>query len=358
VALSLREKVMSSRTNSSNSRSSRAASALAGLAGRARAAARRDAGSVQITSTTPASGFDPHICLTAQESRPSLVYWRGNATKVKVLHREDMRADILQGSPHHGPVSVNAGMLQSTPPGPPTKCSRLVPKLLHFIWMGSSLQEKHALNIAGFVNLNPKWRIWIWVDTPIIGKSWEMLSKLLSPGGEDFEGITVKQLQDYQLQFRNFDIINRSQNLAGKSDYTRLELLFLFGGVYLDTDSIAVHGFDDYGTLFRWPFMAYDTTDSKTITNSLIGVEQGSHFMDFALNATREQCVRFGSCGVMFGAGPSFVTGAFAKYNQSDISLLDYKFVMRGTDQGIGTPAMKQLFEFSWQKWYEKGVEH
>merc|ERR1712054_484277 len=112
---------------------------------------------------------------------------------------------------------------------------------------------------------------------------------------------------DHQHLFRNFDIINRSVNLAGKSDYMRLEILWLHGGVYLDTDSVAVHGSDEYGSLFRWPFLAYDHDDGKTITNSLIGVEKRSGFIDFALNATRENCNIFNVCGVMFGAGPSFI---------------------------------------------------
>lgn len=58
----------------------------------------------------------------------------------------------------------------------------------------------------------------------------------------------------------NGDLISKDRNLAGKSDYTRMEILYLEGGIYQDTDAHPIQPFDNFGDIFRWPFGSYDTS--------------------------------------------------------------------------------------------------
>lgn len=57
--------------------------------------------------------------------------------------------------------------------------------------------------------------------------------------------------------FVNHDVISAESNLAGKSDYLRMEVVYRYGGVYVDTDTIAVNPLDAYGDVFRWPVVSW-----------------------------------------------------------------------------------------------------
>lgn len=58
----------------------------------------------------------------------------------------------------------------------------------------------------------------------------------------------------------NGDLISHDRNLAGKSDYLRMEILYLEGGIYQDTDAHPIQPFDNFGDIFRWPFASYQTS--------------------------------------------------------------------------------------------------
>lgn len=44
---------------------------------------------------------------------------------------------------------------------------------------------------------------------------------------------------------------------AGMSDVARLETLYKYGGIYMDTDFVPDRPFADYGDTFRWPFVTH-----------------------------------------------------------------------------------------------------
>lgn len=131
----------------------------------------------------------------------------------------------------------------------------------------------------------------------------------------------------------------------------RLEVVFLHGGIYLDCDSTAVDGFDEYGTLFHWPFVTHDLGNYMNICNCLFGFEKNSGFLDFALDATRQNCLKYDQCGVMSGAGPGFLTAALKRYNRSDILLIENKYMLHiwpGGPPERWWNVMYQSFEHKW----------
>jgi len=127
----------------------------------------------------------------------------------------------------------------------------------------------------------------------------------------------------------NDDLIKGEYNPAGKSDYLRLEVVYLYGGIYLDTDTICHNSFDDYNDLFRWPFVSYTLGGYNNLCNGIFSFGRGSPFLKFAMVATRENCVIYNNCGTLTGAGPSFLTGAVLSYEDPRLVVLDQKYFVR-----------------------------
>jgi hypothetical protein len=111
------------------------------------------------------------------------------------------------------------------------KCVRnLTPRKFHWIWVGSELPKKYVSNIEQMAVMNPGWEVFLWL---------EYESKVLFDRLEknrvqyNFKNVT-RYIQEGL--FINGDIITREANMAGKSDYLRLEVVYLEGGIYHDTD--------------------------------------------------------------------------------------------------------------------------
>eukprot|EP00930_Biecheleria_cincta_P069902 TRINITY_DN57578_c0_g1_i1.p1 TRINITY_DN57578_c0_g1~~TRINITY_DN57578_c0_g1_i1.p1 ORF type:complete len:213 (-),score=33.15 TRINITY_DN57578_c0_g1_i1:289-888(-) len=184
---------------------------------------------------------------------------------------------------------------------------------------------------------NPQWTVFLWVETAVPQDLQELMNKTLSmrPAGL----VKIMLVSSEKHRFRNADLIDRERNLAGKSDYMRMEVLYLYGGIYADTDAHAVHGFDEYDGVFLWPFVAYDR-GYRNLGNCVFSADEGSSFMDFALTATRENCLKYGHCGVMSGAGPGFLTGAYLRYNDPEIMLLDQYYLVQHHAESINYHTM------------------
>jgi inositol phosphorylceramide mannosyltransferase catalytic subunit len=90
-----------------------------------------------------------------------------------------------------------------------------IPKILHFIWLGSPLPKIDQEMISSWKKLHPTWKVYVWTDK----------------------------------EAKNFPFINReafdaAKNLSEKSDIWRYELLYRFGGIYSDTDVECLKPFD------------------------------------------------------------------------------------------------------------------
>jgi inositol phosphorylceramide mannosyltransferase catalytic subunit len=83
----------------------------------------------------------------------------------------------------------------------------LIPKKLHFIWLGSPLPEKYKPLIQSWIDFNPGWECKIWNDA---------------------------DAQAYD--FENKDMFNQEANYGAKSDILRYAILEKEGGVYIDVD--------------------------------------------------------------------------------------------------------------------------
>ena len=82
-----------------------------------------------------------------------------------------------------------------------------IPKIIHQIWLGSPFPEKYRAFQASWQQHHPDWEYRLWTD---------------------------KELAEFPLVHR--DLFEASHNYGEKSDIARYEILYRFGGVYVDTD--------------------------------------------------------------------------------------------------------------------------
>lgn len=201
------------------------------------------------------------------------------------------------------------------------------PKLIHFIWFGPSIPAKYVSNIQSFLDLNPGWRVVLWVDHP------EGVAKELQT-----PQVKVLRWDDHASEFPAglVDAVNGQSNLAGKADFLRLAVVYARGGIYTDTDSVALKPFDSYDSVFQRPFVTYDDVPNRYLNscNGFFGFDKHSAFLRYTIDLALESCRRI-DCQPPGGAGPNLLTEAMVNYHDDRIMMLDGTFFV-GKGGGYG----------------------
>eukprot|EP00039_Didymoeca_costata_P029818 m.26550 g.26550 ORF g.26550 m.26550 type:complete len:312 (-) comp7807_c0_seq1:1005-1940(-) len=259
-------------------------------------------------------------------------------TKVEVFDYEGALPS-LQGAHHNGGMLQNGKYKQK-------QCEPEVPRMIHYIWLGTPLRTNHAEWMVKCAEINNGWRINFWHDHPVGDKEKKILED--KKGIERFH-VQLRNVTAELHLFVNGDLIEKEGNFAGKSDYLRMEVLYRFGGIYIDTDALIQQPFDAYGDLFRYPFVSPGFAPYWNLCNGIFGFAHGSPFLKFALDATRENCLKYHVCGVMAGAGPGFLTGAITAYQPKDVLFIHQKhLVIKQESGGKITNIIYQLQEANW----------
>jgi len=214
-------------------------------------------------------------------------------------------------------LRIEGGNIQEVKEGIEMEKERLycVPKKLHFIWLGKLIPEKYQQNILSFRKYNPEYEINLWTETIS-----DELRKNLS-------SITVRDVISEMSDYMTKALIDSEPNVGGKSDILRYEIVYRNGGVYLDTDSISVQPFKDVLTR---SFVANIGDPWKNIQNSVFGFPKGSKFLEYVFRALVWNIEEGGEdLGVPWKTGPAFFSGAFVNYNDSNINMIDQKYLVQ-----------------------------
>jgi len=91
----------------------------------------------------------------------------------------------------------------------------IIPKRIHLIWLGSRLPERCQKVVDSWKKFHPKWDIKVWTD-------------------EDVPHFGME----------NKAAFDKSINWGEKSDIWRYEILYRYGGIYIDTDFECLKPFD------------------------------------------------------------------------------------------------------------------
>ncbi|HLB52343.1 MAG TPA: glycosyltransferase [Chlamydiales bacterium] len=120
-----------------------------------------------------------------------------------------------------------------------------IPKLIHFIWMGSPPPDSVYISMDSWKKHHPDWEIKLWTDTEIELFNWTSdRSKLVFQSGK---------------------------NWAEKSDILRFEILYQYGGIYSDTDVVCVNSFENLICKEISFFAGFESNKIKRFGRPLIG---------------------------------------------------------------------------------------
>ena len=156
-----------------------------------------------------------------------------------------------------------------------------IPKIIHFIWLGSPLPERCKKLIATWKEFHPTWTIRLWTHADVPG-----------------------------FQMRNKRAFEKAKNYGEKADIWRYEILFRHGGLYSDTDFECLRPFDDLhqscnlfaGVAYGRPAILY---------NGLIGSIPNHPILLRCIEGIRPSSGDHDSERIMQETGPLFFSRAF-----------------------------------------------
>ena len=107
-----------------------------------------------------------------------------------------------------------------------------IPKLIHQLWIGPKPAPTKFMNTWSSKHPDFQYLFWTEADLGKLLQSRKITA--ISPSGEVFE-----------QTLECIDKIASIEEINGKADIIRWEILYQFGGVFLDADSICIEAFDD-----------------------------------------------------------------------------------------------------------------
>ena len=164
--------------------------------------------------------------------------------------------------------------------------------VLHQVWVGSPLPPLFERYAEGWRERHPGWSYILWTDCP--------------------DGFDVEPL------FRKAGDYVPSRNIGQfRADVLRYELLYRFGGAYVDTDMEPQHPIDICTGLACWA--AWEKTN-VWVNNAVMGAEAGAPFLRRVLDALPESVRRNKGKRPNISTGPQFLTRLYRE-NPSELWL-------------------------------------
>lgn len=170
----------------------------------------------------------------------------------------------------------------------------LTPHIIHHIWLGSKLPDVCAKFRKTWIDQHPTWMHILWTDNI---SNYDDSALILSPQSfNEIHDIIQNPKVSHKiiininhLQFSTLRQFQASKNYGEKSDILRYEILFMFGGLYVDTDFKCIHRFDDVHQACSF-FAGLDFSDKRfTVFNGLIGATPQHSILKSCVHKIRAQ---------------------------------------------------------------------
>jgi len=185
------------------------------------------------------------------------------------------------------------------------------------MWIYSIIPAKYVKNVKKCAELNKdKYKIYLWVDHDC----------------PNIEGVEIKRINSFE--YINKDIYERERAI-GKGpivDMLRYEIIYKYGGIYSDIDSIFTKSFDFN---FDKSFVSYIIPIFGNITNAIFGFPKESNYMKFVIECLRENTDRNPELrDVPRRTGPTFFTTCYIQYNDDNIVAIPQEYLIFYNDKG------------------------
>ena len=184
-----------------------------------------------------------------------------------------------------------------------------VPRRIHLVWMGCQLPTRLWQTVLTIATENPDYEVNLWSEYGVPGKA---------------SAVIVRNISSYR--WHNSVMLNRfsALNNAGVvSDLLRLEVVYRFGGIYLDIDVEVTTSLALYPRFLSSAFLYAAIPGDGDVGNNIFGFGRHSSFLHFVIRLANENYLRFFklSRGTTVQAGGPLLATAFLLYNSSCIQL-------------------------------------
>ncbi len=164
-----------------------------------------------------------------------------------------------------------------------------IPKIIHQIWLGSPLPKRFKKYQKSWLIHHPGWRYKLWTDADIKNFTWSN-----------------------QKSKKLFD---DAQNYGEKSDILRYELLYRYGGLYIDVDFECLKPFDNLHCCYDF-YTGISNTASLELNNALIGSAAGHPIMKRCIEDLEDTGSKTDLMAIIERTGPLYFTRCFLNYAQ------------------------------------------
>jgi mannosyltransferase OCH1-like enzyme len=124
-----------------------------------------------------------------------------------------------------------------------------IPKVIHIMWLGGKLPQEYVKYVQSWQQYHPQWTILFWTDSKLnydqgtqVVHSFSDLEQLLQ---KTYGGQRIV-IDASTLQFDNRVFYDQARNYGEKSDILKWEIVYRFGGTYVDTDFECLQPLDIY----------------------------------------------------------------------------------------------------------------
>jgi mannosyltransferase OCH1-like enzyme len=177
--------------------------------------------------------------------------------------------------------------------------------IIHQIWLGSPLPEKYKMWQETWQLHHPHWQYKLWTD---------------------------KDLEEFPLF--NRDLYEAEMNYGARSDIARYEILYHYGGLYVDIDGECVAPFDMLNNRYRF-YIGIQPLDTATVQLGIgiIGAQKYHPLLKYVIEHLRDNTH---IQQIVAKTGPLYFTQVFcglARYCDRCIALPASYFYPRGYSQ-------------------------
>jgi mannosyltransferase OCH1-like enzyme len=165
------------------------------------------------------------------------------------------------------------------------KAESRIPKIIHHIWLGSPLPEKYKKFQESWKSNHPEWEYRLWTDAEV-------------------QALGLEKKAEYDA----------ACNYGEKSDIARYEILYRFGGLYIDTDFECLQPFDVFHHCFDF-YTSFVGDYSVTLQNGLIGSVPGHPILRACIDRVhRGPFDKDSFADIWLRSGPGLLMQAFFDY--------------------------------------------
>ena len=198
----------------------------------------------------------------------------------------------------------------------------MIPKVFHRIWVGKPMPEHYKKYEDDWLRLNPGWAVRTW-------------------GDDDLRWLQNQQLFDDASKYAKPDAIGQF-----KSDVARYEILYRFGGVYVDCD---VEPRKPFESLIDVKGFAGWEQQNQFVGNTVMGSEPGNPFFLAMMDTITGTAKANSGKAATWMTGPRIVTQVYNQWtDKSDLVTYpqEYFFPYSYLDlRTQGEPSLKDYSE-------------